>query len=182
MSAATSIEWTDRTWNPVRGCSRVSEGCRNCYAERLAARFSDEGMWGHRFAERLSPHSGLEGARKPWVPRWTGRVELVDKKLREPLSWRTNPREIPNGYSEEKHRELAGTIRSGPGSILDELRIMACHETHDDPCVGWLAHRLGPGNNFGLRLAVMEGRVSAKFDLVGEQHARFEDTLPEPEE
>ena len=38
MSALTSIEWTDRTWNPVRGCTRVSEGCRNCYAERQAAR------------------------------------------------------------------------------------------------------------------------------------------------
>jgi protein gp37 len=34
----TSIEWTDRTWNPIRGCSRISEGCRNCYAERMAAR------------------------------------------------------------------------------------------------------------------------------------------------
>lgn len=33
MSTGTSIEWTDATWNPTRGCSRVSEGCRNCYAE-----------------------------------------------------------------------------------------------------------------------------------------------------
>ena len=94
----------------------------------------------------------------------------------------TNPREIPNGYSEEKHRALAGTIRSGPGSILDELRIMACHETHDEPCVGWVAHQLGPGNNLGLRIAAMGGTISADFDLVGEQHAHFEDTLPEPEE
>lgn len=40
---ASGIEWTDRTWNPVRGCSRVSEGCRNCYAERQAARFAGDG-------------------------------------------------------------------------------------------------------------------------------------------
>lgn len=39
----TGIEWTDRTWNPVRGCTRVSPGCVNCYAERLAARFSGPG-------------------------------------------------------------------------------------------------------------------------------------------
>jgi protein gp37 len=39
----SAIEWTDATWNPIRGCSRVSEGCRNCYAERVAARFSGPG-------------------------------------------------------------------------------------------------------------------------------------------
>ena len=38
----SKIEWADVTWNPVRGCSRVSEGCRNCYAERQAARFCGE--------------------------------------------------------------------------------------------------------------------------------------------
>ena len=37
MSARTEIAWTDATWNPVRGCSRVSDGCRHCYAEALAA-------------------------------------------------------------------------------------------------------------------------------------------------
>lgn len=44
----TKIEWTEHVWNPTRGCSRVSEGCRNCYAERMAARFS--GTW------RQNPH------------------------------------------------------------------------------------------------------------------------------
>ena len=48
----TSISWTNKTWNPVRGCSRVSEGCRNCYAERVAARFSDPGMPYHGLARR----------------------------------------------------------------------------------------------------------------------------------
>lgn len=37
MGKATGIEWTDSTWNPIYGCSRVSEGCRNCYAEMLVA-------------------------------------------------------------------------------------------------------------------------------------------------
>lgn len=43
MAVVTSIEWTDRTWNPVTGCTKVSQGCRRCYAERLADRF-----WGDR--------------------------------------------------------------------------------------------------------------------------------------
>jgi protein gp37 len=34
------IEWTDQTWNPIRGCSKVSQGCKHCYAETMAARFS----------------------------------------------------------------------------------------------------------------------------------------------
>lgn len=40
MGINSSIEWCDATWNPVRGCSRVSRGCEHCYAERIAARFS----------------------------------------------------------------------------------------------------------------------------------------------
>lgn len=43
MATVTSIEWTERTWNPVTGCSKVSQGCKNCYAERIADRF-----WGDR--------------------------------------------------------------------------------------------------------------------------------------
>lgn len=39
MSQTTTIEWTDATWNPVRGCTKISPGCANCYAERLAERF-----------------------------------------------------------------------------------------------------------------------------------------------
>lgn len=48
MATATSIEWTERTWNPVTGCSKVSQGCKHCYAERIAARF-----WGRPFTEVL---------------------------------------------------------------------------------------------------------------------------------
>ncbi len=43
MATVTAIEWTDMTWNPVTGCSKVSQGCKHCYAERLSQRF-----WGER--------------------------------------------------------------------------------------------------------------------------------------
>lgn len=43
MATVTTIEWTERTWNPVTGCSKVSQGCKHCYAERIADRF-----WGDR--------------------------------------------------------------------------------------------------------------------------------------
>lgn len=98
--------------------------------------------------------------------------------------WRVgaDPHAIPNGYCETKHRNLESTIRSGVESIGGPLRVMACHYSpvgKERPCVGWLANQLGPGNNIGLRLAVMSGRIDGDYTLRGEQHERFEDTLPE---
>jgi protein gp37 len=82
MGDTTGINWTDSTWAPIRGCSRISEGCRNCYAERIAARFSKPGMPYDGFAEMTA-----------FGPRWTGKVALVDEHLCDPLRWR-KPRKI----------------------------------------------------------------------------------------
>lgn len=97
--------------------------------------------------------------------------------------WRkdVDPHDIPNGYCEIKHRELATTIATPGVFHAGPLRIMACHETKigdELPCVGWLAHQLGDGNNLGLRIAAFAGRFDTDFELVGEQHHCFEDTLP----
>ncbi|NPV48793.1 MAG: phage Gp37/Gp68 family protein [Armatimonadetes bacterium] len=56
--AATTIEWTEATWNPVTGCSKVSAGCANCYAERMARRLQAMGQPNYRdgFAVRCHPH------------------------------------------------------------------------------------------------------------------------------
>jgi len=89
----TSIEWTDTTWNPVRGCSRVSEGCRNCYAERSAIRQKNGGYSG--FVTTLNGH-----------PAWTGRVELITSKLDEPLHWRAPRRIFVNSMSDLFHEAL----------------------------------------------------------------------------
>jgi uncharacterized protein DUF6283 len=98
----------------------------------------------------------------------------------------TNPHEIPNGYSVEKHRALTSTIAE-PGELPrdDVNRVMACHESDlgkELPCVGWLVHQLGPGNNIALRLAVLYGRVDANVETVGPQHTCLEDTLPKEED
>lgn len=98
--------------------------------------------------------------------------------------WRkdVDPRDIPGGYSETKHRNLKSTIAE-PGSFRQPNAMMACHETppgKELPCVGWLAHQLGPGNNIGLRLRVLMQPELGNYALVSEQHERFEDTLPKP--
>lgn len=68
--ANSSIEWTQKVWNPIRGCSKVSEGCRNCYAERQAARFCGEGQ----------PYHGLIRNGK-----WTGEARFIPGMLDAPL-------------------------------------------------------------------------------------------------
>lgn len=96
--------------------------------------------------------------------------------------WRkdVNPRDIPNGYSEEKHRALKSTIVSDLCSLRSpEMRVMACHELHDAHCVGWLMNQVGPGNNLGLRIQMIYCENARDIQLVGEQHKTFEETLPE---
>jgi hypothetical protein len=94
-----------------------------------------------------------------------------------------DPHTIPDGYTEELHENLRDTIAEPAALNLGgTLRLMSCHEStpsEEIPCVGWLVNQLGPGNNIGLRLAAMSGRVDTDVELVGEQHECFEDTLPE---
>lgn len=90
----------------------------------------------------------------------------------------TNPHEIPNGYSEERHRALEQTIAHPSDGIFGALKTMACHEGNDAHCVGWLVNQVGPGNNIGLRIRMMTCDNASKIRLRGDQHQRFEDTLP----
>ena len=95
MADGTKIEWTDATWNPMRGCTRVSEGCRNCYAERIAARFSGEGQ----------PYQFL-AAPSASGPRWTGKILLAEHKLDEPLHWRKPRMIFVNSMSDLFHEDV----------------------------------------------------------------------------
>lgn len=94
MADRSAIEWTDATWNPLRGCSRVSEGCRNCYAERVAARFSGTGM----------PYEGLI---HPTTRGWNGQVRLVPEVLAQPIRWRRPRRIFVNSMSDLFHESVS---------------------------------------------------------------------------
>ncbi len=82
MSDNSSIEWTDATWNPVRGCTKISPGCKNCYAERFAERF--RGVPGHPFEQGFD-------------------IRLVPHKLNEPLTWHRPRRIFVNSMSDLFH-------------------------------------------------------------------------------
>ncbi len=97
MGAKTGIEWTDSTWNPFIGCSRVSEGCRHCYAERLAGRFSakTEGV----YAGTTKTVNGLQV--------WTGKINRApEETLLKPLHWRTPRRIFVNSMSDLFHENV----------------------------------------------------------------------------
>lgn len=91
MSDKTGIEWTDATWNPIRGCSRVSEGCRNCYAESVAHRFSGKGL----------PYEGLTTNGK-----WNGKISLVEEHLEDPLRWKRPRKIFVNSMSDLFHENV----------------------------------------------------------------------------
>jgi protein gp37 len=128
----SSIEWTEETWNPTRGCSRVSPGCEHCYAESIAARFSDAGYPFHGFALR-----GKRG------PRWTRRLALVDEqsfpgngKLDLPLRWRRPRRIFVNSMSDLFHESLSNE------DIAAIWGVMAACPQHTFQVLTKRAHRM----------------------------------------
>jgi protein gp37 len=117
VSAKTGIEWTDATWNPLRGCSRVSEGCRHCYAEQVAYRFSGPGQ----------PYEGLVriNAAGERVPEWSGVVKLVEKHLLDPLRWKEPRRIFVNSMSDLFHPNV-------PDEWIDRIfAVMALCPQHE---------------------------------------------------
>ncbi|MGQ0444805.1 MAG: DUF5131 family protein [Beijerinckiaceae bacterium] len=85
MSDNTTIEWTDTTWNPVTGCTRISTGCDNCYAERFSERF--RGVKGHPF------ETGFD-------------LTLRPERLLQPLEWKRPRMIFVNSMSDLFHKEI----------------------------------------------------------------------------
>src|SRR5258706_6045938 len=79
MSVNSTIEWTDATWNPVRGCTKISPGCKHCYAETFAERF--RGVKGHPYEQGFD-------------------LRLVPHKLGEPLRWLSSKMIFVNSMSD----------------------------------------------------------------------------------
>ena len=95
MSGKSKIEWTDVTWNPLRGCSLVSDGCKNCYAMKQAHRYSGPGKAYERLTE-----IGPDG------PRWNGQVRLIESELEKPLRWERPRKIFVNSMSDLFHEKV----------------------------------------------------------------------------
>jgi protein gp37 len=103
MSASTKIEWTDATWNPVRGCTKISPGCAHCYAETFAERF--RGVPGHPY------ELGFD-------------LRPVPGKLVEPLTWSKQRMVFVNSMSDLFHEAVADDY------IVLVARVMAVANWH----------------------------------------------------
>jgi protein gp37 len=85
MASKTSIEWTDATWNPVTGCTKISAGCDHCYAERFSERFRN--VPNHPFS------TGFD-------------LTLRPERLQQPLSWKKPRMIFVNSMSDLFHKEI----------------------------------------------------------------------------
>jgi protein gp37 len=97
MSASSKIEWTDSTWNPVRGCAKISPGCKHCYAESLAERF--RGVKGHPF------EFGFD-------------LRLVPEKLGDPIRWSQPRRIFVNSMSDLFHEDVSDEYIEAVCSVM----------------------------------------------------------------
>jgi protein gp37 len=108
------IAWCTETWNPLRGCSRVSDGCRNCYAEAMAGRFSGVGQ----------PYEGLTTKDSHGTAKWNGTIKLVHDKLTDPLRWKRPRMVFVNSMSDLFHESV-------PDDFIDQVfAVMALAKQH----------------------------------------------------
>jgi protein gp37 len=103
MSATSTIEWTDATWNPVRGCTKISPGCAHCYAETFAERF--RGVPGHPYEQGFD-------------------LRLVPDKLTEPLKWSSPKTIFVNSMSDLFHKDVPDAY------ICQVVRVMQMADWH----------------------------------------------------
>lgn len=98
MVGITRIEWTDATWNPVTGCTKISAGCDHCYAERFAERF--RGVPGHAY------QSGFD-------------LTLRPERVQQPLSWRSPKMIFVNSMSDLFHKSIPSDFRSQVFDVME---------------------------------------------------------------
>jgi protein gp37 len=99
MALNSSIEWTDATWNPVRGCTKISPGCTHCYAETFAERF--RGVKGHPFEQGFD-------------------LRIIPEKLHDPLSWRRPKRIFVNSMSDLFHDAIPADYITAVAGVMVE--------------------------------------------------------------
>src|SRR6202142_3678842 len=103
MSEHSKIEWTDTTWNPVRGCTKISPGCKHCYAEAFAERF--RGVKDHPYERGVD-------------------LRLVPQKLGEPFSWTAASMVFVNSMSDLFHPDVPDRF------IIQAVSVMMSADWH----------------------------------------------------
>jgi len=98
MSVHSTIEWTDATWNPIRGCTKISPGCAHCYAETFAERF--RGVPGHPYEQGFD-------------------LRVIPEKWTEPLRWGRPRMVFANSMSDLFHRDVSDDTVVAIARVMD---------------------------------------------------------------
>lgn len=99
MAENTKIEWADLTLNIIPGCSKISEGCRNCYAERSAAMCANYGNADYQQVVRTDENA------QHYIQKWNGRTVFIEKNLHKPLSIKKPKKIFINSMGDVFHPE-----------------------------------------------------------------------------
>jgi protein gp37 len=132
MSQISTIEWTDATWNPVRGCTKISPGCKHCYAQTFAERF--RGVPNHPYERGFD-------------------LRTVPEKLREPLRWRKSRKIFVNSMSDLFHPDVPDAY------IVDVAKVMMEGDWHQYQVLTKRAERLRKLLNTKLRFATESSHI-----------------------
>ena len=143
---ATKIQWTEETWNPIAGCSKVSAGCKNCYAIKDAHRLA--GNPNEKIAAKYEGTTTDDGR------NWTGRINFAEHALDQPLRW-TRPRQIfVNSMSDLFHPAVPITVQT------DIFEVMAKCPHHTFQILTKRADMLFRMKQIGVGVAYRLGKQS----------------------
>jgi protein gp37 len=145
MSDNSKIEWTDATWNPVRGCTKVSPGCKHCYAETFSERF--RGVKGHPYEQGFD-------------------LRLVPEKLAEPFRWATSKMIFVNSMSDLFHHEVPDTY------IMSVTRVMQRANWHTYQVLTKRSERMRDLLNSKLSFAASLSNIWWGVSVENQQHGK----------
>ena len=160
MSTRSSIEWTEVTWNPVTGCTKISDGCKHCYAERMSGRLLAMGLEKYRHGFEVAVH---------------------ESALEEPLGWRKPRLVFVNSMSDLFHESVPAEFVE---SVFDVMSRAERHTfqvlTKRPERVLRLGPRLKWTRNIWLGVSIESDRWLGRLDALGDTGARVKFLSLEP--
>ena len=147
MAYESAIEWTDATWNPVTGCTKITRGCDNCYAERLAERF--RGTPGHPFEDGFD-------------------LTLRPERISQPLSWKRPRMIFVNSMSDLFHKDIPTDFIDDVFDTMEQAdhHIYQVLTKRSSLMRDYLRRRYGPGPaplHIWCGVSVEDGKAAARI-------------------
>ena len=160
MCTKSSIEWTEVTWNPVTGCSKISDGCKHCYAERMSARLKAMGVRKYRHGFKIATH---------------------EEELKKPLGWKKPRLVFVNSMSDLFHESVPSEFIE---SVFSTMNISPTHTfqvlTKRPERINELSSGLTWTSNIWLGVSIESGRWLSRLDELKGTSARVKFLSLEP--